>query len=326
MLADRSQPRVTVIIPAYRAMGTLVKAVQSILDQTEPNWELLIVDDCSPDGTGALADWLMSRDARIGVMHVPQNGGKPRAMNLAMQAARGRWLAVLDADDWYAPERLKTLLDAAEATDLPLVTDNQVLFDFKANQPVGTAWPMAGQTSRLTLDDFLQRSNPTAAFDVGMLKPIIRTDFLRAHALEYYAPAKVGEDYLFLLGFFVSGGTALVLDAPLYYYVQPFGSVSQEWAQAGRRRYDFSLLERINAYGMTRWQHGLNPAQLAILQKRGKAIRALAHLDRMRSWNRLRDFFRLLPHGTTFSPTFWGLITRRVHMKLTARLRPSEQS
>lgn len=315
-MTDAAAPRVSIIIPAYKAVATLEKAVRSVLAQTEPDWELLIIDDCSPDETGALAERLAMLDARIRVIRQPENRGKPVAMNTATATARGRWIALLDSDDWYAPTRLKTLLDAGEAAAVAMVADNQVFYDAKAQAEAGVALPALKTPVQLDLNAFLASSNASASFDYGMLKPVFRADFIRAHGIEYYEPARLGEDYLILLRFFAAGGTALLLPDALYYYLQPFGTISRQWAQEGRQQYNFALLERINRDGITQVRDRLNPAQLAVLERRGRSIAALDRLHQLRQAAQRQDLLGFLRLTLTAPLPFWHLLGQRLQARL----------
>lgn len=311
-----ANPRVSVLIPAFRAATTLEKAVRSVIAQTEPSWELIIVNDRSPDDTGAIADRMAALDARVRVIHLAENGGKPNAMNVGTAAAQGRWVALLDADDWFDPQRLQKLLDAGEAANVSMVTDNQVFFDIGANQAAGLALPNLKAPQTLTLDDFLASTDATSSFDYGMLKPIFRADFLQAHAIRYYEPARIGEDYLVLLNYFAAGGTALLLPDAFYFYLQPFGTISKQWAQEGRTEYNFDLLEKVNQFGIDQVGQKLNAAQLAILAKRGRSIAALARLSRVRSAVRQKDFAAALCQMMGAPLPFWRLVWSRVTGKL----------
>lgn len=307
-----SRPRVSVVIPAYRAALTLEKAVRSVIAQTEPNWELMIVNDRSPDDTGAIADRLAALDSRIRVIHLAENGGKPNAMNVGTAAAQGRWIALLDSDDWYDPQRLQKLLDAGEAANVSMVTDNQVFFDLGANQAAGLALPNLKTPQTLTLDDFLASTDATSSFDYGMLKPIFRADFLQANNIRYHEPARIGEDYLVLLNYFAAGGTALLLPDALYFYLQPFGTISKQWAQEGRTEYNFDLLEKVNQFGIDQVGSKLTPAQLAILTKRGHSISALARLSRLRAAIRRKDLAAALRAMVSAPFPFWRLVAHRI--------------
>ncbi len=103
---------VSIIMPAYNAAATLPHAVASVRAQNFADWELLIVDDASQDGTAAHAGELASLDPRIRLVHTARNGGAARARNLGIDAARGRHVAFLDSDDEWLPDKLATQFGA----------------------------------------------------------------------------------------------------------------------------------------------------------------------------------------------------------------------
>lgn len=106
-----SDPVVSILTPAYRAEAFLEETVRSVIAQTFTAWELIIVNDGSPDGTGALAERLANEDQRIRVFHRETSSGLPAIpRNLALDHARGRYLALLDADDLWHPEKLERQL------------------------------------------------------------------------------------------------------------------------------------------------------------------------------------------------------------------------
>ena len=97
-------PRFSVIIPAYNSAATLGRAIESVLAQTWPAHEIIVVDDASSDETGVVA-----RRYCEGVRYLRRehNAGVSAARNYGVEQAKGDWLAFLDADDWYFPERLR---------------------------------------------------------------------------------------------------------------------------------------------------------------------------------------------------------------------------
>ncbi|MGD8875343.1 MAG: glycosyltransferase [Gammaproteobacteria bacterium] len=99
----KDAPRFSVIIPAYNSAATLARSIESVFAQTWPAHEIIVVDDGSSDNTLEIARGF---GARIRVMH-QSNAGVSVARNLGAEAATGDWLAFLDADDWYYPDRLK---------------------------------------------------------------------------------------------------------------------------------------------------------------------------------------------------------------------------
>lgn len=106
-------PKVSVIIPAYRVAAYLRECVDSVLAQTFGDFEVILVDDGSPDETGELCDRLSSEDSRIRVVH-KQNEGLGFARNTGVEHARGEWILFLDGDDCIDPQTLETTLCVAE--------------------------------------------------------------------------------------------------------------------------------------------------------------------------------------------------------------------
>lgn len=101
---------VSVVMPAYNAASTLKNSVSSVLKQTYGNLELLIVDDCSSDDTQIILRELSDQDERIRVMRFDVNKGVAEARNLAIQTAKGKYIAFLDSDDVWMPEKLERQL------------------------------------------------------------------------------------------------------------------------------------------------------------------------------------------------------------------------
>ena len=108
-----AQDLVTVIVPCYQQGGYLPESIGSVQAQTHRNWEAIIVDDGSTDDTGAIALRLCAADARIRYLHKP-NGGLSSARNAGLDAATGRWIQFLDADDLILPRKLERQLAAAD--------------------------------------------------------------------------------------------------------------------------------------------------------------------------------------------------------------------
>ncbi len=123
-----ANPLVSVIIPVYNVEAFLERCVRSVLEQTYPELEVLLIDDGSTDGSGALCDALAQTDARILVLHKP-NGGLSDARNCGIEAARGDWLTFLDSDDALDLAFVQTMVDAARQQDAELVICDYLRMD-----------------------------------------------------------------------------------------------------------------------------------------------------------------------------------------------------
>ena len=115
-----AEPVISVIIPAYNVEGWLPRALDSLLKQTFGDFEAIVVDDGSTDGTAAVCDAYARADGRVFALH-QQNAGAPAARNSAIARARGKYLYFMDADDWAEPGMLEEMLRLAESTGAEMV-------------------------------------------------------------------------------------------------------------------------------------------------------------------------------------------------------------
>ena len=102
---------VSIITPAYNAAEYIAETIESVLAQTYPNWEMLIVNDCSKDNTAEIVQSYAAKDNRIKLINLKQNSGAAVARNTAIQNAKGRYVAFLDSDDLWKKEKLQKQLD-----------------------------------------------------------------------------------------------------------------------------------------------------------------------------------------------------------------------
>ncbi len=102
---------VSIITPAYNAAAFIEQAVKSVQAQDYQNWEMLITDDCSNDNTREIVAALNKIDPRVKLIKQPKNGGPAAARNASVLAATGRYVAFLDSDDWWLPEKLGRQLE-----------------------------------------------------------------------------------------------------------------------------------------------------------------------------------------------------------------------
>lgn len=104
---ENSPVTVSIIMPAYNAADYIEAAIRSVMTQTLTDWELYVIDDCSPDATVAVAERLAREDRRITVLRNENNMGVSRTRNRGLDLCRGRYVAFLDSDDIWLPEKLE---------------------------------------------------------------------------------------------------------------------------------------------------------------------------------------------------------------------------
>src|SRR5262249_9213155 len=161
--------------------------------------EVLVVDDASKDGTVAAARKLMNTDARIRLVCLPDNGGPAVARNAGLDAAAGDWVAVLDADDAFLPQRLERMLAFAHEQGGAVF-----LAIFRYSTPTKETISPSVPADRapdglITTTEFVSPPRPYGPdVDGGLLKPIFRRAFLEKHGLRYPPKTRHGEDFLFM--------------------------------------------------------------------------------------------------------------------------------
>ena len=130
----KKQPEISIIVPVYKTERFLNACIASILAQTFTDFELILVDDGSPDGCPALCDAAAAKDSRIRVIH-KKNGGQSTARNAGLDAAHGEWIAFVDSDDTITPDYCAKLYAAVQATGAQMAVCNYRQVD-ESGQPL----------------------------------------------------------------------------------------------------------------------------------------------------------------------------------------------
>lgn len=156
-LAQDARPRTSVIVPAYNLDRYIRGTLESVLNQTDPDWECIVVDDASPDRCGEIAEEYASADPRFRVIHNETNQYLSNARNIGIAAARGRYIFPLDADDRIAPNTLRLLADALDADRtfdtaygnvLFVEEDGRTAISYRAGDPGHSGWPVPFRLDR----------------------------------------------------------------------------------------------------------------------------------------------------------------------------------
>ncbi|HUN43016.1 MAG TPA: glycosyltransferase family 2 protein [Acetobacteraceae bacterium] len=270
--------RVSVIMPAYNAETTLFQAVESALRQTESRLEVLIIDDASTDGTVAIAEALATRDTRVRILRQRSNRGPAAARNRGLAEAAGTWIALLDADDEFSPERLETLLAMGESHAADTVADNLLLCpagDATHATPMISvkALPAAKWMSAAEFVTGNIGSRFTPRISYGFMQPMIRQDFLKRHGLLYNERNRFGEDYLFALNLLLCGARWWITPAAMYRYRVQSGTLTEVQSAADLmriRQFEDRLLR-------THPMVASNPALASALHRHKRVIEHFYH-------------------------------------------------
>ena len=225
--AAATDPAVSVVLPAWNVERYLARAVRSALAQEGPSLEVIVVEDRSPDGTAAVAERLAAEDRRVRVVRNPENLGCGGSRNAGARAARGRWIALLDADDAYAPGRLDRLVAVAEDEGLDAVSDLPLLYDLAADEMADGQLPADGRLEILDPRRYLEAAVlPESPLDYGLLKPIYRRSLVEDGRWLYPERARHGADFFGFLDSLIDGVRFGVLHEARYVFSARVGEKS----------------------------------------------------------------------------------------------------
>ena len=134
-MKDIKDIKVSMVVAIYKVAPYLDKLIQSILNQTHENIEVILVDDGSPDESGKICDKYAAIDSRILVIH-KSNGGGCEARNKGMELMTGEWFTIIDGDDWLEPDFVEYLLNIAVPMGAEMALTDSVFTtrDLKQNE------------------------------------------------------------------------------------------------------------------------------------------------------------------------------------------------
>ena len=211
------KPLLSIIVPVYKVENYLQKCIDSILAQTFTDFELILVDDGSPDNCPALCDAAAAKDARIRVLH-QKNGGLSAARNAGLDVARGEWIGFVDSDDYIAPEMSEILYKAVQSTGADLALCDYVKVD--ETGALCTQTHVAVPQKSLTGRELLQKAYWTTV-QIAWNKLYHRTIFAQLR----YPVGKLNEDFFVIPEICLNTQKAVVVPDVLYYYVQRGDSI-----------------------------------------------------------------------------------------------------
>ncbi len=219
-------PLVSVIVPAYNAERHLERTLRSALAQTMGLLEIIVVDDASSDQTSNLALQLGVSDRRIRVLRNESNLGPSSSRNLAIDASHGEWIALLDADDSWLPNRLEEMLAMAGEAD--------VISDDILKCRTRSRW-RPQECRSLLVDSGLALSDPHrltpsefVGHNLGLLKPLIRRSALQRVGVRYDPKLRRHEDYVFAVELLAAGVDWIQLPFAYYLYTPAEGSLTSD--------------------------------------------------------------------------------------------------
>lgn len=249
---------VSVIMPVYHLPHLVEKAVESLLQQTFEDFELLLIDDGSPDGCGELCEALASQDTRLRVFH-QNNSGAWAARNTGLEQAQGHYIFFADADDICHPDLLETMVAAAEKEKLDFVRCRFARFSGEELLKAREEWEPQGELFQPTLIwqklllPLVGRRGKDPMLCGTACTTLMRRDIIEKNHLRF-CPEKLGEDLLFMLRFLSCCQKGRHLPTVLYFYRHTPGSVTCEGFQPDKSNWLFRQNETLLAFGK---EHGV---------------------------------------------------------------------
>ncbi len=205
---------VSVIMPTYNSARFVAESIESIMHQTYQNWELLITDDCSQDGTVAIVEQYAKSDSRVKLFHLPTNGGAGAARNNSIKEAHGRYIAFCDSDDRWASTKLEKQITFMRERNLALSYSSYYVCN-EASQCTGLVMAQ----KKLTLTQ-MKRDNK-----IGFLTAIYDT---MPYGKHFMPTLRKRQDWALLLHILKHCGKAEALTEPLAYYRLSSNSISHD--------------------------------------------------------------------------------------------------
>jgi len=222
--------KVSVVIAAYNVEKYIKRSVASALASTGVEIEVIVVDDASTDSTPRIVHNLALSDPRLRLVRLDKNGGPSHARNVGLSGARGKWIAYLDADDWWAPNRLERMIEVGETFSADIVADDAYLISEKESKP----WGQMLKSSKAPHSAPYFTTAEHYVAQKWILHPMYRTDFLLDNLIYHDVAVRHGEDYLLHVEALCNGARFVVVPEPYYYYlVGRRGSITAEQQHHG---------------------------------------------------------------------------------------------
>ena len=202
-------PLISIIVPVYNVEKYIDKCISSILQQTYPRIELLLIDDGSPDKSGIICDMYAQKDNRVRVFHKP-NAGVSAARNTGINNAKGEFITFVDSDDWLEPDCIRRSLNIINKNELDLLQFSSKRINDKGD----LLFLKTGETPILNASQYIEADQIYIAAGCS----IYRTSIIRSTNLKFDENLKLGEDQLFIYRYISKCKSCMRIKDSLYNY------------------------------------------------------------------------------------------------------------
>lgn len=213
-------PLITVIIPVFNVEKYLARCLDSVCAQTYSNIEIIVVDDGSTDGSGALCDKYEKKDSRIKVVH-KVNGGLSSARNAGIRIAHGDYLGFVDSDDYIEPRMYETLLQACIQNDCAISVCG---FNYVFDDGSTISKSSIEKSQVFDFDRAITEMNTYRLFDMGAWSKLYRKNLFEGI---FFPEGRLSEDFFVMPQLFSKAGKVAFVTDALYNYYQRENSITK---------------------------------------------------------------------------------------------------
>ncbi|MBU2466759.1 MAG: glycosyltransferase [Bacteroidetes bacterium] len=223
----KNLPLVSIITPVFNSSKFLNDSIQSVLNQSYSNWEHLLVDDCSTDNSVELIEIIQKKDHRIKLFRLKVNSGSGLARNLAIESAKGKYVAFLDSDDYWAPHKLETQVKFMENNKIAFSHSS---YGFWSEDGVEIRKPYNVSESPVSYKDLLKKT------EISCLTAIYNQEII---GKMFMPNLRRKQDYALWLSILKKGYKSYPQQEVLAYYRQRKGSATNKKQELILKHYKF---------------------------------------------------------------------------------------
>ena len=258
------QPLLSIIVPIYNVEQYLDRCIQSILNQTYQNLEIILVDDGATDCSGAIADSYAAKDKRIKVFH-KENGGLSDARNYGLEHVTGDYILFIDSDDFIVNIMCERLITVASSNNADIVSCNYYIYRGDDDISIHNMSVQDDKRTFTGMDMLRYYLLKTEPFDLNVVwNKIFKLDLFNGVEPVRFPKGRVQEDNFTIFRLFLNANSIVTVNEPLYYYVQRAGSIMANFT----RRFMIDTIEShmyMSDYLMNHCSSVKNELQLYLL-------------------------------------------------------------
>jgi teichuronic acid biosynthesis glycosyltransferase TuaG len=219
-----NKPLVSIITPVYNAEKFIKETIYSVLNQTYSNWEMILINDKSPDSSKEIILSFAEEDNRIRLIDLPENSGAAIARNTGINMAQGEYIAFLDSDDLWHPQKLEKQIE--------YMIENDYAFSFTSYELMDEDGAMTGKIveapQKMDYHDLLKNTI------IGCLTVVLNKSKIGEFQM---VNIRTRQDFVLWLDILKRGHSAYGLNEPLAYYRNVEGSISNNKIKAAKRNW-----------------------------------------------------------------------------------------